>query len=98
MGEVYRARDTRLNREVAVKVLSGVFAGDPERVVRIEREAQILASLNHANIAHIHGVEESGTGPALVMELVEGEDLAVRIARGALPQAEATAIAAQIVE
>ena len=79
MGEVYRARDTRLNREVAVKVLSGVFAGDPERVSRIEREAQILASLNHANIAHIHGVEESSAGPALVMELVEGEELAARI-------------------
>ena len=98
MGEVYRARDTRLNREVAVKVLSGVFAGDPERLSRIEREAQILASLNHANIAHIHGVEESSAGPALVMELVEGEELAARIGRGPLPQAEAIAIATQIVE
>jgi Tol biopolymer transport system component len=98
MGEVYRARDTRLNRQVAVKVLSGVFAGDPERVSRIEREAQILASLNHANIAHIHGVEESSAGPALVMELVEGEELAARIGRGALPQVEAFAIATQIAE
>src|SRR5688500_16994169 len=98
MGEVYRARDTRLNREVAVKVLSGAFAGDPERLSRIEREAQILASLNHGNIAHIHGVEESDAGPALVMELVEGEELAALIGRGPLPQTEAMAIAAQIVE
>ena len=76
MGEVYRARDTRLNRDVAVKVLPDLFAEDAERLARFDREARILASLNHPHIAHIHGVEESGGVRALVMELVEGETLA----------------------
>ena len=76
MGEVFRARDTRLNREVALKVLPDLFASDPERLARFEREAQVLASLNHPNIAHIHGLEESGYVRALVMELVEGITLA----------------------
>src|ERR671911_3148848 len=89
MGEVYRARDTRLNRDVAVKVLPELFASDPERLARFEREAQLLAALNHPHIAHIHGIEESGGTLALVMELVEGETLAERIARGAIPLDEA---------
>jgi len=82
MGEVYRARDTKLNREVAIKVLPEVFAKDPERLARFEREAQVLASLNHPNIAQIHGLEASSDGPALVMELVEGETLAERMGTG----------------
>jgi serine/threonine protein kinase/Tol biopolymer transport system component len=94
MGEVYRARDTKLHRDVAVKVLPELFALDPERLVRFEREAQVLAALNHPNIAHIYGVEDR----ALVMELVDGEDLAQRIARGALPLDEALPIAKQIAE
>src|SRR4030095_6957807 len=93
MGQVYRARDTMLNREVALKVLPDSFASDPERLARVTREAQILASLNHANIAHIHGLEESGGVRALVMELVEGEDLSQRIARGPIPIDEALPIA-----
>ena len=75
-GEVYRGHDTRLNRDVALKILPDAFAADPERLARFQREAQVLASLNHPNIAHIHGLEESGGVRALVMELVEGEDLA----------------------
>jgi Tol biopolymer transport system component len=98
MGEVYRARDTKLNREVAIKVLPDLFAGDAERLARFTREAQTLAALNHPNIAHIHGLEESGSVRALVMELVEGEDLSQRIARGALPLDEALPIASQIAE
>ena len=94
MGEVYRARDTRLDRDVAIKILPPLFAGDPERLARFEREAKTLASLNHPNIAQIYGIE--GTG--LVMELVEGHDLSTRIARGPLPIAEAIAIARQIAE
>ena len=76
MGEVYRARDTKLNRDVALKVLPDLFANDPERLARFRREAQVLASLNHPNIAHIHGLEESNGILALVMELVEGPTLA----------------------
>jgi serine/threonine protein kinase/Tol biopolymer transport system component len=83
MGEVYRARDTRLNREVAVKVLPRAFAEDPNRMARFEREAQLLASLNHPRIAAIYGLEESGATRALVMELVEGPTLAERIGRTA---------------
>src|SRR5712691_3089752 len=98
MGQVYRARDTRLNRDVAIKVLPDLFASDPDRLARFTREAQTLASLNHPNIAHIHGLEESGGVRALVMELVEGEDLAQRIARGAIPLNDALAIASQIAE
>src|SRR3979490_1053911 len=81
MGEVYRARDTKLNRDVAVKVLPESFAVDPDRLARFTREAQVLASLNHPNIAAIYGVEER----ALVLELVEGPTLADRIAQGAIP-------------
>ena len=92
MGEVYRAHDAKLNRDVAIKVLPELFATDPERLARLTREAQTLASLNHANIAHIYGVE----GHALVMELVEGEDLAEHIARGPIALAEALPTARQI--
>jgi eukaryotic-like serine/threonine-protein kinase len=87
MGEVYRARDTRLGRDVALKVLPDAFAHDPDRLARFTREAQTLASLNHPNIAHIHGLEESGGVRALVMELVEGEDLSQRMARLRAPGA-----------
>ena len=83
MGEVFRARDTRLNRDVALKVLPDLFASDPERLARFEREAQVLAALNHPNIAHIHGLEESGFVRALVMELVDGITLAEAIRSGA---------------
>src|SRR5262245_51675124 len=98
MGEVYRATDTNLGRDVAIKVLPEAFAQDPERVARFEREAKTLASLNHPNIAIIHGVEKSQGTYALVMELVEGEDLSQRIARGAIPIEEALPIARQIAE
>jgi serine/threonine-protein kinase len=101
MGQVYRARDTRLNRDVALKVLPDLFASDPERLARFTREAQTLAALNHPNIAHIHGLEEEGAAQrvrALVMELVEGEDLSTLIARGPLPVPEAIAIARQIAD
>src|SRR5437870_2538118 len=98
MGEVYRARDTTLNRDVAIKVLPDLFASEADRLARFTREAQTLASLNHPNIAHIHGLEESGGVRALVMELVEGEDLAQRIAHGAIPLDDALPIAIQIAE
>src|SRR5260221_14217860 len=98
MGEVYRARDAKLNRDVAIKVLPGLFSSDVDRLARFQREAQVLASLNHPNIAHIHGLEESSGVRALVMELVEGEDLAQRIARGPIPLDEALPIAKQIAE
>src|ERR1700740_959148 len=77
MGEVYRGRDTKLDREVAIKVLPSALACDPERLARFEREAKVLASLNHPNIAQIYGIEESSTGRALVMELVPGQTLQV---------------------
>src|SRR6185295_9017188 len=96
MGLVYRARDTKLNRDVALKVLPDSFASDPDRLARFTREAQTLASLNHPNIAHIHGFEESGGVRALVMELVEGDDLSQRIAKGVIPIDEALPIATQI--
>jgi serine/threonine protein kinase len=98
MGEVYRARDTKLNRDVALKVVPDSFANDAERLARFTREAQTLASLNHPNIAHIHGLDESNGVRALVMELVEGEDLSQRIARGPIPIDEALPIARQIAE
>ena len=98
MGAVYRARDTKLNRDVALKVLPDAFASDADRLARFTREAQTLASLNHPNIAHIHGLEESGGVRALVMELVEGDDLSQRIARGAIPVDEALPIAKQIAD
>ncbi len=96
MGEVYRARDTRLGRDVAIKALPEAFARDPERLARFEREAQLLASLNHPNIAAIYGLEEVDGVPHLVLELVEGETLAERLGRGALPLREALEIAVQI--
>jgi Tol biopolymer transport system component len=98
MGEVYRARDTKLNRDVAIEVLLPAVANDPDRLARFSREAQVLASLNHPNIAAIYGIEESGGVTALVMELVEGDDLSQRIARGAIPIDEALPIARQIAE
>ena len=102
MGEVYRARDARLQREVALKILPDSFAADKDRLARFEREAQTLASLNHPRIAGLYGLEEStATGTAvraLVMELVDGEDLSARIARGALPLDDALAVALQIAE
>src|SRR5262249_8056432 len=98
MGEVYRARDTKLNRDVALKVLSDAFTADPDRLARFKREAQLLASLNHPKIAAIYGLEDTGDPHALVMELVEGPTLADRLAHGPLPLAEALAIARQIAE
>jgi Tol biopolymer transport system component len=98
MGEVYRARDTKLNRDVAIKVLLDLFANDPERLARFQREAQVLASLNHPNIAHIYGLEESKGIRALVMELVEGPTLADRIAQGPIALDDALPVARQIVE
>jgi serine/threonine protein kinase len=98
MGEVYRARDTRLDRYVAIKILQESFAQDPDRLARFEREAKLLASLNHAHIAQIYGLEDSGQLRALVMELVEGPTLSERIAAGALPLEEALSIARQIAE
>jgi Tol biopolymer transport system component len=92
MGQVFRARDTRLNRDVALKILPELFATDPERLARFSREAQVLASLNHPNIAGLHGIE----GTALVMELVEGEDLSAIIARGPISLGDALPIARQI--
>jgi serine/threonine protein kinase/Tol biopolymer transport system component len=96
MGEVYRATDSNLGRQVAIKILPDAFASDPDRVARFEREARTLASLNHPNIAAIYGLERSGGSIALVMELVEGEDLSQRIARGAIPLDEALVLAKQI--
>ncbi|MBA3295969.1 MAG: serine/threonine-protein kinase [Acidobacteria bacterium] len=98
MGEVYRARDPKLNRDVAIKVLLPAVANDPERLARFSREAQVLASLNHPNIAHIHGLEDSDGVRALVMELVEGLTLADRIAQGAIPLDDVLPIAKQIAE
>ena len=98
MGEVYRARDTKLGRDVALKVLPDLFADDPERLARFQREARVLASLNHPNIASIYGLEESGDTRALVLELVEGPTLAERIAQGAIPVDEALPIAKQIAD
>src|SRR4051794_12438967 len=98
MGEVYRARDPKLNRDVAIKVLLPAVANDPDRLARFSREAQVLASLNHPNIAHIHGLEEADGVRALVMELVEGPTLAEQIARGPIAIDEALPIAKQIAE
>jgi len=108
MGEVYRARDPRLNRDVALKILPGAFASDAERVARFAREAQALAALNHPNIATIYGLVEapsadagapgSSSVQALAMELVEGDDLSALIARGPLPLADALPVARQIAE
>ncbi len=98
MGQVYQATDTTLNRQVALKILPEAFASDPDRLARFQREAQVLASLNHPNIAAIYGLEEAEGTRALVLELVEGPTLADRIAQGAIPLDEALPIAKQIAE
>ena len=103
MGEVYRATDTKLKRQVAIKILPASVAADHDRLARFQREAEVLASLNHPHIAAIYGLEEGQAGQegktlAIVMELVEGEDLAQRISRGRVPVDDALAIAKQIVD
>ena len=98
MGQVYQATDTKLNRQVALKILPEAFATDPDRLARFQREAQVLASLNHPGIAAIYGVEEQDNTRALVLELVEGPTLADRISKGAIPIDEALQIAKQIAE
>ena len=98
MGQVYQATDTKLNRQVALKILPEAFATDPDRLARFQREAQVLASLNHPGIAAIYGLEESDGTRALVLELVEGPTLSDRIAQGAIPLEEALPIAKQIAE
>jgi eukaryotic-like serine/threonine-protein kinase len=98
MGEVYRARDKKLGRDVAMKVLPAAFAGDAERLARFQREAQVLASLNHPNIAQIYGVAESASTRCIVMELVEGETLQTRLRRGRVPVKEAIEIAKQVAD
>jgi serine/threonine-protein kinase len=98
MGEVYRARDTRLDRNVAIKVLPQTLERDAERIARFEREAKVLASLNHPNIASLYGMEECEGTHFLVMGLVDGETLAERIARGPIPPDESLRIACQIAE
>ena len=98
MGEVYRAHDTSLKRDVALKILPESFAADAGRLARFQRAAEVLASLNHPHIAAIYGLQDADAITALVMELVEGEDLAERIARGAIPVDEALPIASQIAE
>jgi serine/threonine protein kinase/Tol biopolymer transport system component len=96
MGEVFRARDTRLGRDVAIKIIPAAFSRDPDRLARFEREARTLATLNHPHVAQIYGFEQSDATSALVMEFIDGEDLSERIARGAIPPDEATAIARQV--
>ena len=98
MGDVYRARDTKLGRDVAIKILPRVFANDPDRLSRFEREARVLASLNHSHIGAIYGLDAIDGTPALVLELVDGDTLAERITRGPLPLADALTIAQQIAE
>ena len=98
MGEVYRARDSKLERDVAIKVLPPAFVDDEERLARFEREAKALAALNHPNIATVHGFEQDGELHFLVMELAEGEDLAERIARGPVQVGEAIPLFLQIAE
>ena len=98
MGEVWRATDTQLDRDVALKVLPEAFTSDPDRLARFDREAKVLASLNHPNIAQIHGIEEDEGTRALVLELVEGPTLADRISKGPIPLDEALPIAKQIAE
>src|SRR5512143_3378617 len=98
MGEVYQAKDMKLGRDVAIKILPDEFARDADRVSRFQREAKVLASLNHPNIAAIHGLEESGGTDFLVLELVEGETLADRIKQGPIPVEESLKLALQIAE
>src|SRR5262245_56410465 len=98
MGEVYRARDLNLKRAVALKVLPADFADDVGRLARFQREAEVLAALNHPNIAQIYGIDRGDAGTALAMELVEGQTLADRLAMGPIPVEEALPVAAQIVD
>ena len=98
MGEVYQAKDQKLGRDVAIKILPEEFAKDVERVARFHREAKLLASLNHPNIAAIHGLEEAEGTHFLVLELVEGDTLADRVKRGAIPVEESLKLALQIAE
>ena len=98
MGEVYRATDTKLNRDVALKILPEQFASDPQRMGKFQREAEVLASLNHSNIGHIYGLEDAGATKALVLELIPGPTLADRIAQGPIPVEETLKIALQIAE
>jgi serine/threonine protein kinase len=98
MGEVYRARDPKLQRDVALKILTAVFASDVERLARFEREARTLATLNHPHIAGIHGFEESNGVRALALEFVDGETLADRLGRGAIPFDDALPLAREIAE
>ena len=98
MGEVYRAHDTKLGRDVAIKILPSHFTSDPDRLARFEREARVLASLNHPHIGAIYGLEDADGVRALVLELVQGETLADRIARGPIPLNDALTIARQIVD
>src|SRR5262245_36536671 len=98
MGEVYRSRDMKLKRDVAIKVLPAEFSRDPERILRFRREAEVLATLNHPHIAQIYGLEESGDTLCLVLELAEGETLAERLRNGALQLEESLRIACQITE
>src|SRR2546421_2840010 len=98
MGEVYRARDTKLKREVAIKILPDEFSRDPDRMSRFQREAEVLASLNHPNIAQIYGLEESKDTRCIVMELVEGNTLQDRLKRGPIPIDEVLTIATQITD
>jgi len=98
MGEVYRAKDTELDRDVAIKVLPEGMAQDPDRIARFEREARLLASLSHQNIATLHGLEEHEGQRFLIMELAEGETLAERLQKGLVPVDEALEIALQIAE
>src|SRR5215470_6327519 len=98
MGEVYRACDRKLDRDVAIKILPDALAADPDRIARFEREAKTLAALNHPNISHIHGLQESDGSRAIVMELVDGPTLADRMTQGPIPLHEALTIAKQIAE
>src|SRR5687768_15025343 len=98
MGEVYRATDTSLKRQVAIKILPPELAADPDRLARFQREAEVLASLNHPHIAAVYGLENTGASKALVMELVEGSTLADRIAQAPIPTDEALSMARQIAE
>ena len=98
MGEVYRATDSKLHRDVAIKVISASYANDPERMARFEREAHVLASLSHGSIAAVYGLEDANGSKALVMELVEGIDLSDRLKQGPLPLTEALRTASQIAE
>ena len=98
MGEVYRARDEKLKRDIAIKILPGEVARDPDRISRFQREAEVLASLNHTNIAAIYDLQEANGSSFLMLELVEGETLADRLARGSLPLDETLHIAKQICE